>query len=397
MRARGAAVGLAKPLEHVRQHVRGDALPGVAHHDLDVRVEAGGANLHATVARRELHRVRNQVPHDLLQPIAIAHDRADARAEHRLHVDVLARGRRPNGVDAALDDRRQIHRADVEADLAGDNARDVQEVFDEPDLRHGVPFDGFQSFHHHGGIDVLVTQRARPAEHGVQRRAQLVRERREEFVLDPVRVLGLLAGGALVLEQARALGGQAPGLRLALAQPDLPRAQTLGGRVECPRHLGDLGDRRGECRRRLFAALQGRGGLRERGDRLRDPSTEHQRERHRERRHQRRARRHRQRRPAKLALDVLHRNSGGHRPARNGRAAVRGVEPLALEPHIPIGGFGRLARLRVQDRRDAAADPALGIERSRDDEAVLVEQRHGGAGNDGNARDEPKPDRRVEC
>ena len=51
-------------------------------------------------------------------------------------------------------------------------------------------------------------QDLRPAEDGVERRAQLVRERGEELVLHPVDPLRLGARHALALEQALALGHQ---------------------------------------------------------------------------------------------------------------------------------------------------------------------------------------------
>ncbi len=48
-------------------------------------------------------------------------------------------------------------------------------------------------------------QELRPAENGVERRAQLVRERGEEFVLQPARAFALGARGAFAVEQAFAL------------------------------------------------------------------------------------------------------------------------------------------------------------------------------------------------
>ena len=69
-----AAVGLAEAIEDERQHLGPDALAGVRDHDLDLRADAPDVNLHAAAARRELDRVREQVPHRLLQPLAIAVD-----------------------------------------------------------------------------------------------------------------------------------------------------------------------------------------------------------------------------------------------------------------------------------------------------------------------------------
>ena len=70
--SRRASVGLAKALEHMRQEIRPDADARVADDDLDVRVHAFEAHLHAAVLRRELHRVRHEIPDDLLQTTWIA-------------------------------------------------------------------------------------------------------------------------------------------------------------------------------------------------------------------------------------------------------------------------------------------------------------------------------------
>src|SRR5438093_1432400 len=61
------AVGLLEPLEDVGQEGRADALPGVAHRDLDVGVDPFQHDLHAPALRRELDGVREQVPDDLLE------------------------------------------------------------------------------------------------------------------------------------------------------------------------------------------------------------------------------------------------------------------------------------------------------------------------------------------
>jgi RimJ/RimL family protein N-acetyltransferase/CheY-like chemotaxis protein len=68
-------LGLPEALEDVREELRGDALAGVADEDLDVRVDPLEAHLHPPAARRELDRVRHEIPRDLLQAIRVARDR----------------------------------------------------------------------------------------------------------------------------------------------------------------------------------------------------------------------------------------------------------------------------------------------------------------------------------
>src|SRR2546430_1733210 len=68
------ALRLPEPVEDVRQEGGLDPLTGVAHGDLDVRVDALEAELDAPVPRGELDGVREQVPEDLLETLRIAGD-----------------------------------------------------------------------------------------------------------------------------------------------------------------------------------------------------------------------------------------------------------------------------------------------------------------------------------
>ena len=231
MHARARAVGLAKPLEDGRQDVGRDPLPRVAHHDLDVRVDALQAHLDPSALRRELHGVHQQVPDDLLEPVGVAGDRPGPRVEHALDPDGLGLGGRPHGVHGGLDDLLEVDRADVEPHLARDDARDVEQVVDQLDLGVGIALDGLQG---PGQLrlapDLSGAHHARPAVHRVQRRAQLVREHGEELLL---RAVGRLGGGARLALPVEQL------LAVRLASRVL-----LGGRHQRGRHLPDLLDRR---------------------------------------------------------------------------------------------------------------------------------------------------------
>src|SRR5688500_14978864 len=66
------AVRLLEPVEDRREEPRGDALPAVGDADLEVRPQPGEAYGDASARRRELDRVGDQVPHDLLEPVGIA-------------------------------------------------------------------------------------------------------------------------------------------------------------------------------------------------------------------------------------------------------------------------------------------------------------------------------------
>jgi hypothetical protein len=106
--------------------------------------------------------------------------------DHR-HRDPACVGGRTHGVDRFLDHFADVDRTHLEAELPGDDPRDVEQIFDQLRLYLGVPLDRLE-----GAGDVRVGQGAgakdaRPAEDGVERRAELVRQHGEEFVLQPVR------------------------------------------------------------------------------------------------------------------------------------------------------------------------------------------------------------------
>ena len=92
-----ARLGLAETLEHVLQEVGMDAHARVAHDNLDMRVHAFEANLHAAMLGRELHRIRHEIPDDLLQAAWIAGHRSDAR-DRRWSVSARPWRRRPAGL-----------------------------------------------------------------------------------------------------------------------------------------------------------------------------------------------------------------------------------------------------------------------------------------------------------
>ena len=129
--ARDAGIRLTEPLEHVRQELGRDADAGIADRDFDVRVDALEPDLHFAAAVRELHGVRQQIPHHLLQPFRIPRNRRRRRIEHRLDPDAFRVGGRRDRVDGIADDVGKLDRLNVQADLAGDDAGDVEHVLDD--------------------------------------------------------------------------------------------------------------------------------------------------------------------------------------------------------------------------------------------------------------------------
>src|SRR4051794_30662880 len=79
---------LAKAIEDVRQELWRDADAAVGDAHLDMRPGFNEAQDDASTFRRELGRVREQVPHHLLQPLWIAGNRRRVRVDRGLEADV---------------------------------------------------------------------------------------------------------------------------------------------------------------------------------------------------------------------------------------------------------------------------------------------------------------------
>ena len=128
--------------------------------------------------------------------------------------DVAGPRRRLDVLDRGGDLLGRVEPLPLELQLARRDARHVEQVGDQLGLDAGVALDGVDARDHVGVAagDALLEQ-LRPADDGVERRPQLVRQRRQEVVLQPV--------GALGLGPRRALAGQQPlplGLDLARAR-----------------------------------------------------------------------------------------------------------------------------------------------------------------------------------
>ena len=188
---------LAEALEDVRQEISRDAAPVVLDDDPAVSVVLVQREADFAAARAELHRIREEVPDDLLEAIRIADDLDHVRIDLADDGDVLGFGGWPGGLEGVAHDVAEIDRREVEAQLARDDPRHVEDVLDELDLDGGVALDDLEPTRVRRARDLGTPQHPRPAEDGVQRRPELVRDDRQELVLRTVRFLGLLARLAL--------------------------------------------------------------------------------------------------------------------------------------------------------------------------------------------------------
>jgi len=184
------AVRLTEALEDVIDEGGLDALPAVAHGDLDGRGDARQPDLDAPATRSELHGVREEVPDHLLEARGVSDHVARAGIQDRRDAYVLRVRRGAHDVDRGLDHAHELHGHDVEPHLAGDDPRDVEEVLDELRLHGRVALDGLERLRPARFGDGVAAEEASPPEHRVERRAQLVGDGGEELVHRAIRALG---------------------------------------------------------------------------------------------------------------------------------------------------------------------------------------------------------------
>src|SRR5262245_40816713 len=104
MRARGGSMGLPELVEYVGKEFGLDSNSSIA--DADFRIARGFDEFYSNAPgiRRKLHRIRQQVPNHLLQPVRIAGNHAENWPHAHINADALAFGGRPHGFDCGFDD-----------------------------------------------------------------------------------------------------------------------------------------------------------------------------------------------------------------------------------------------------------------------------------------------------
>ena len=182
------AVLLPETVEHVRKKRRIDPFSCVPHGDDGHRLLGSHEHLDPAPLAGELDGVGQQVPDGLLQAVGIA--KQEDRTPLGGDIERNAFGLRPwaDHVRRRVDDVGEIDGQHFKVQLAGDDARQIQQVFHELRLRPGVALNRAQGMLDAPGFDRLVEDHRRPPEDGVQRCPQLVRQGGKEFVFDSVRL-----------------------------------------------------------------------------------------------------------------------------------------------------------------------------------------------------------------
>ena len=134
--------------------------------------------------------------------------------------------------------------------LAGHDPRHVQQVLDQARLPFGAVMNGDEGAFAPGLIEFAPPQHLGPSKDGIERRPELVRDNREELILQPVRLLGAGPCGVLTLEQFLTRLLEPGHLRqrhrqafLFLAERTFRRAclrQRIDGLLVHPSHFGHV-------------------------------------------------------------------------------------------------------------------------------------------------------------
>ena len=180
-------LGLLEHVEDAGQDVRSDADAGIAdaHDGLTGLLVRGEPDVAA--ARRELHRVVEDVRKDLHEPRRHHHRRESASTARCTSSVLLRRGRqRHDGFDRRRHQPREVVRFTTQLNLVGRDPRHIQEVVDEPHELPDLAIDhvtGACRRRRRGAA--LQALECEPD--GCERIAELVGERGQKLVLSLIR------------------------------------------------------------------------------------------------------------------------------------------------------------------------------------------------------------------
>src|ERR1043165_9713516 len=162
--SRRRTVSLTKAIEYARQKLRIDSLTRVLHGHTRVRSVLVDTHRDLSTMRRELHRIRQQVPDDLMQARRVGRYRTHSRFGVIIDIDALSVSRGLHDIDRRTRDRSYIQRPHFEIELAGNDARRVEQIVDQLRLHTRVAIDCVETLRQNFLITFAFTQHAGPAE-----------------------------------------------------------------------------------------------------------------------------------------------------------------------------------------------------------------------------------------
>ncbi len=153
---------------------------------------------------RELDGIREQIPDNLLETRAVGPDGPDGGVRFDVDANVLRVGGRLHDFHGGVQDLPHVNRRELQTDGSRHDARHVQQLVDEMRLVFGAVVNRPVGALPAGAIEGAAPEDLRPAENGVERRAQFMGDDGQELILQAVRLFGALARGLLALEQLEA-------------------------------------------------------------------------------------------------------------------------------------------------------------------------------------------------
>ncbi len=123
----GRGIPLQEPLENMRQQFRRDPLAIVTDFDFRAVGNSVQRHFHDAVATGEFDGVDHQIPHDLVEPRAIAVHVGIGVADRR-EVDALGIRSGARRSDDLVDQRHEVDGIHLERQLAGHNTTDVEQI-----------------------------------------------------------------------------------------------------------------------------------------------------------------------------------------------------------------------------------------------------------------------------
>ncbi|MDR8853971.1 hypothetical protein FEP87_00222 [Burkholderia multivorans] len=176
-----------------------------------------------------------------MQPLRVGRDHARRACAFGDERDALRMRGRAELARRVVHDARDVDRRTLQTQLAGRKRRRVEQIADHPRERTRAAIDRVDRLLREA-LSVDAAQHLDPAVDHVQRRAQFMRHGREQFVLQPVRRVGLHTGVARAA-QRQAI---APLVATALAR----LAQRHREAVDMPVRIDDR-----RCRKRRAKAV----------------------------------------------------------------------------------------------------------------------------------------------
>src|SRR5262249_12826435 len=229
------AVRLPDPLEDLGQEDGVDPLPAVGDGDASHSVPPLEVDNDVATRRRELHRVRDEVRDHLLQAHRVTEHPTDQPVQPGLDVQVFGPDLVTEGIEGGPNDGGQINGASLDLEGAHDDARDIEEIADEACLGSDVALDHGQTVLQAPRLAGRAPEQTDPAEDRLERRAKLVGQHGQEFVLRAVGLGRLVVQTGVVEGDADLVGGD-------LDEADVGRVERGGD--PAPQSPGNQGPTR---------------------------------------------------------------------------------------------------------------------------------------------------------